>query len=399
MLLQKSMNYNSSKNLILNISLIIVMNFITISSMRSQEFFFNKKITIDVHDEKFTKILEIIEKKTQIKFCYNSDDIPLDKNITLRTKGVSLEKLLNALLKSVNLNYKIINGQVVIFNSNKSIVKDSEPEISITDDKKSNNKLSSQKVILYDTVITTIYDTLKLPVYDTLQLHDTIYIRQFDTLVYSFKNKKNKLLLKKEKKLEFYTGSYFPISNVLFSSAPQYRFISDSLLKNTSKKFSYNIGLGYIYIYENYSIYTELSFASINEQLKYYNKVENYSINNYVFVNIPFLFGYKFGKGKNFSADILGGLSLNLLIWENSKLFQLKDATYEVAYAPHSDYSLVIYSWLAGAGVNFKVSKNIDIFSHSTVQIPIRSIFSNEFYISRFQSYLLISAGINYSIK
>jgi hypothetical protein len=175
--------YFNNHRFLISLFLIILLHSLPFLSI-AQNSIKDIKVTLDIKEEKFSKVLEIIEMKTNVKFCFNSDVIPVDKNVSVHTQGASLEKLLSALFKAADLDYKIINGQVAIIKPKKGIEGQDNFVIS--------NNLSTEKAIIYDTIYKVIYDTLKLPLIDTLHLHDTVVIRQFDTLVYTFKKKKIK---------------------------------------------------------------------------------------------------------------------------------------------------------------------------------------------------------------
>ncbi|MCX6169591.1 MAG: TonB-dependent receptor [Ignavibacteriales bacterium] len=72
------------------------------------------KITLDAVDVTLEKILQMIEDKTNFKFFYIKEEIPLNEKATIKVNNESMYRLLVSLAKDYGLEFKRVNNQIVV---------------------------------------------------------------------------------------------------------------------------------------------------------------------------------------------------------------------------------------------------------------------------------------------
>lgn len=97
--------------IILTASLFLLFN----QNSYGQKKILEKKITLNVREEKLENILDQISSKSKVFFSYNSDLISEHQRFTLSIKNEKLHVFLDKLLKGTSLSYKSIRKQVIIY--------------------------------------------------------------------------------------------------------------------------------------------------------------------------------------------------------------------------------------------------------------------------------------------
>jgi len=80
---------------------------------RAQDFL-NKSITISVEDTKLRAVLTLIEKQADVRFVYSSRAIKVDRKISVKTNGQRLSEVLFKILDPLKINYRIVEGQIIL---------------------------------------------------------------------------------------------------------------------------------------------------------------------------------------------------------------------------------------------------------------------------------------------
>ncbi len=88
-----------------------------------------QEIKLNVENQKLSSVLELIQKQTSYKFAYNNSIVDVNRLITLKSKGESLEQILNQLFKDTDITYKISANQIVL--SPKSFLQTTSKEIDL----------------------------------------------------------------------------------------------------------------------------------------------------------------------------------------------------------------------------------------------------------------------------
>lgn len=72
------------------------------------------QLSLSVKDIRLSKALDKIENATGCRFFYNAKEVPLNKIVSVTTNGTQkLSTVLNELLSSVNLNYRLLSDSVI----------------------------------------------------------------------------------------------------------------------------------------------------------------------------------------------------------------------------------------------------------------------------------------------
>lgn len=90
--------------------IILILNSFSYSFAQS---LLKKRINLDVYEEKFSNILDIITEESDIFFSYNSELFPADQKFTLKVKDTPVEEVLNRLLVGTGINYAIFKDQII----------------------------------------------------------------------------------------------------------------------------------------------------------------------------------------------------------------------------------------------------------------------------------------------
>ncbi len=79
-----------------------------------QSFAQGKRISIDVTEKPMRDFLEQIEKLSGYNFFYNSQLVNLNYNITVSKKNVDVRDLVNEIFRNTNIEYKIVDKQIIL---------------------------------------------------------------------------------------------------------------------------------------------------------------------------------------------------------------------------------------------------------------------------------------------
>lgn len=74
----------------------------------------DRRISLDVHDEKVKTVLSTIGKLASVKFSYSPQIIQSQRKLSLQADNITLGKVLERILPSLNLTYTIVGSQIVL---------------------------------------------------------------------------------------------------------------------------------------------------------------------------------------------------------------------------------------------------------------------------------------------
>lgn len=80
----------------------------------------NKKISLDVTDKSIESVLEKIESESEFNFFYKTNEIDVERKVSIKVLDTPIERILSMLFKGQNVSYKVVNKQIVL----KRITKD-----------------------------------------------------------------------------------------------------------------------------------------------------------------------------------------------------------------------------------------------------------------------------------
>ncbi|MFA3782758.1 TonB-dependent receptor domain-containing protein [Melioribacteraceae bacterium 4301-Me] len=102
---------------------VIIVNLIFAVAPSGAQDLHDVKISVNAVNITFQQALQIIEKKTNFRFNYIQDEIPLSEKVTVKVEDESLYNVLEALSKEYGLIFNRINNQITI---KKATVEDKE---------------------------------------------------------------------------------------------------------------------------------------------------------------------------------------------------------------------------------------------------------------------------------
>src|SRR5213075_1329384 len=72
------------------------------------------KITVVLRNTEWSKVLTAVEKASSYRFVYSSDVAPINKKIDLVVRDADLPEVMDKLLLSTTLSYKVMPDKVVV---------------------------------------------------------------------------------------------------------------------------------------------------------------------------------------------------------------------------------------------------------------------------------------------
>jgi TonB-linked SusC/RagA family outer membrane protein len=97
----------------------------------------SQKVTIDIHNEGIKTILRQLEKQVNVKFVFSSKLIQSDRRASVRVQNGPLADVLDALLKPLELNYKVKDDLIIIRPDRQQEKQESVPETELNTSKAS----------------------------------------------------------------------------------------------------------------------------------------------------------------------------------------------------------------------------------------------------------------------
>jgi len=114
-------NFHALKKTFLVMRIILVLSVISIiQSFALESSGQNSKISISAKEMKLEDILMQIENQTNYRFAYNKNEIDVDKTYTINITNGEIKELLSHLFLKGDVNYDIINRQIILFPSKES---------------------------------------------------------------------------------------------------------------------------------------------------------------------------------------------------------------------------------------------------------------------------------------
>ena len=96
-----------------SIALLLLMALVT----NAQASAYSETVTFDLKMKQVTlkEVFKAITEQSEFKFIYNNDEVNDNQKVTFTKQGVHVEEILDELLPAYNLDYKVIDRQVVVF--------------------------------------------------------------------------------------------------------------------------------------------------------------------------------------------------------------------------------------------------------------------------------------------
>ncbi|MEO9892242.1 TonB-dependent receptor [Aurantibacter sp.] len=74
----------------------------------------NKKISLEANDESIESVLEKIESQSKFNFFYKTEEIDVNRKVTIKVTDTSIKEILQLLFENQNVSYKVIKRQIVL---------------------------------------------------------------------------------------------------------------------------------------------------------------------------------------------------------------------------------------------------------------------------------------------
>lgn len=233
----------------------VLLFFLLLTTLSSYSQLLEKRISIVAEDEYLIKVFKDIEKQEHINFSINSSLIPESHKVTVSIKDQKLAYVLDYLLKDLQIQYKEINSQVVLYKK--------KYDKTAVEAKSSNFKsvIKEEKIYVYDTIVTLTYDTITTLNFDTLIVIDTILL--FDTVLVTQK------IVPKSK--YFMNVFYAPVFSLNLLNAKD--DVSNTIPQHsTENNYSSSYGIELGRMFKRNAVSLGFGILDINETLSYTEK-------------------------------------------------------------------------------------------------------------------------------
>lgn len=298
-----------------------------------------------------------IRDKTNISFSYKSSLIPPDINSSISKKDISVEDALNYLFSDLNLKYKLINDQIILYKPQGavSILKESSKnEISKTQLSHTNKK---EKI--YDTIVKIVHDTTITIEHDTIIHHDTIRyvdtLKYYDTVHVAIHDKEEKRYA-----LTFKIGSALTLNQNFISNSPSYSNITDSLNINARSKFQNTYGVDFSFLSDKINIILGIRYTKQRHKIDYhttYYQSDSSATYNYFDKTEQYTDTIASYTRDGVTSSIIENKERNIT---DSSLHYSYDST--LRYTPHSEsYSITYISIPICIGYNLELNNKLRV--------------------------------------
>lgn len=85
-----------------------------VSAAQAQQPDLQQKLTLKVNQQPLLEVLKILQEQYQLQVSYSPQQIPLDKKISLNLRKQPLQKVLDEIALQCNIEFKMVEGQLVI---------------------------------------------------------------------------------------------------------------------------------------------------------------------------------------------------------------------------------------------------------------------------------------------
>ena len=139
--------------IVLIISLVCIMQSFALESYTQ-----NSKISLSVKEMKLADIMVRIEDQTKYHFAYNKTEIDVDKSYSVNINDAEIIEVLSALFSKGDVNYTIIDRQIVLSSSKESSISQQQKSVSGKVSDSSGATLPGVSVVVKGTTIGVITD-------------------------------------------------------------------------------------------------------------------------------------------------------------------------------------------------------------------------------------------------
>lgn len=134
----------------LKMKLTILFLIVSLLKIQANNYTQGDKFTLDLEKASFEKVFEEIEAISEYRFLFESNEIELDRKITLKVKNKKITEVLDFLFKDTYIKYRIKGRQVILINAEiKPFLQN--PKASLDTEKESGTTVQQQvSGVVYD---------------------------------------------------------------------------------------------------------------------------------------------------------------------------------------------------------------------------------------------------------
>jgi TonB-linked SusC/RagA family outer membrane protein len=103
---------SAQSKLLLKMKLLLVFAAFTLQTTAAV--FSQTKVTIDVKNTSLANVFKVIEHKTNYRFVYNNEVVPVTKVVTVKATDKDLSLILDELLEKLPVTYKILPNKIIV---------------------------------------------------------------------------------------------------------------------------------------------------------------------------------------------------------------------------------------------------------------------------------------------
>ena len=106
--------YHVLKASILQLALAVLFAGMALATTVNGQGILDRKVSLDVRDASLGDALRKLEKSGQVKFSYNSRNLPLDEVVSVRAENEVLSSVLTRVLKPMNIRFMQVSNRIVL---------------------------------------------------------------------------------------------------------------------------------------------------------------------------------------------------------------------------------------------------------------------------------------------
>lgn len=92
----------------------ILMFIVVMFNLHANSYAQNKKLTLDIKNETIENVLNKIEAQSKYNFFYKTEDVDVQKRISISVKNTTIKEILRLLFNDQNITHKLIKKQIVL---------------------------------------------------------------------------------------------------------------------------------------------------------------------------------------------------------------------------------------------------------------------------------------------
>src|SRR5574344_2134932 len=87
----------------------------------------SQTISVDIENMPLGKAMEIISKKSDLKVAFSKEVISLNTPVSVKAANQRVDRVLNSMLKSTGVSYRIQNGSIMLYQKNVRVTSQTAP--------------------------------------------------------------------------------------------------------------------------------------------------------------------------------------------------------------------------------------------------------------------------------